>query len=342
MKRRILADRGLAWLCLMGIICCLSANSVIAAPLKIGDLTPDASVSPISQGPFKLKIAFTSPEPGTVSASPLWEMAGFTLQYLQMAPGAELLLDHTQGIVMIKVMTGELKNLQRGPFAEPLTARTTRVSDPKVVAGENGAMISIVTQTSRAPLKLQKMEQAAVSGPMSDRLVWKRVDALYEWGKTDFAEVPFYNLAAFQIYAPNGSKVANIQFWTAGLGVNCGNHDHSDNHTDPFCEIHQTFLNGTDAGGMVYLDDAEPEVLQPLPSGFEHGPHWHFDPETGSALQRADHSVVYPSHRWQAGGDRIKAIDGREDDHALQSYDLWAAYELMVSEATMDLQSRGK
>ena len=48
--------------------------------------------------------------------------------------------------------------------------------------------------------------------------------------------------------------IAYIQAWLAGTGVNCGNHDHSEQGPDTFREIHLAITNGTGEGGMVWFD----------------------------------------------------------------------------------------
>ncbi len=54
------------------------------------------------------------------------------------------------------------------------------------------------------------------------------------------------------------------------------------------------------------------------------GPFWEIDSQTGAPLRRQDGSVIYPAHKWQAGGDHHGGAD---------TFDVWAAIELLPSNA---------
>lgn len=83
--------------------------------------------------------------------------------------------------------------------------------------------------------------------------------------------------------------------------------------------------NGTSKGGMVYLENGN-EVAVPVLGGQEHGPFWNIK-EDGNPERREDGSVVYPTHKWQAGGSK---------EEKTQAFDLWAAVELLPSQAQCD------
>jgi hypothetical protein len=117
-----------------------------------------------------------------------------------------------------------------------------------------------------------------------------------------------------------------MQFWTAGTGVNCGVHNHSD---AIFSEIHISLSAGTRTGGMSRLKKSFEKTpaeelnglgeeafdhleLKPLE---EHGGMWERD-HHGQPLRGKDNVVKYPWHKWQAG----KGSD----------IDLWMALEFNV------------
>ncbi|GCA62158.1 hypothetical protein KIPB_001633 [Kipferlia bialata] len=133
-----------------------------------------------------------------------------------------------------------------------------------------------------------------------------------------FAGHAFYNLAGVALRL-DGALVSYFQMWAAGLGVDCGMHDHSDLNSDStFCEQHFTLYNGSGAGGMAYLSPSACTLVSvPLPVGYEHGPFWHTS-QDGRPLLKTSGCVSYPLHKWQAGG---------EEGGDQQQFDLWAVFE---------------
>lgn len=58
----------------------------------------------------------------------------------------------------------------------------------------------------------------------------------------------------FRVHLKHDTKeehIGYVQFWTAGKGVNCGLHDHSDlKGENAFCEVTQELLNECDKGAL--------------------------------------------------------------------------------------------
>lgn len=144
-------------------------------------------------------------------------------------------------------------------------------------------------------------------------LAFKKVDSLW-WGKDNpfFKDVAFYNLSGFHFrFLATKQPIAHMQFWTAGTGVNCGVHNHSDNI---FSEIHVSLSAGTKTGGMSRLkkkyEGRTPEEYNKLgEEAFEHlelkaleehGGMWERDPY-GRPVRGRENVVKYPWHKWQAG-----------------------------------------
>lgn len=173
-----------------------------------------------------------------------------------------------------------------------------------------------------------KLDTSPVGVDLNSLLKFKKVDSLW-WGTGNpfFKDVDFYNLTGFHIRLLDSKKpIAHMQFWTAGSGVNCGVHNHSD---AIFSEIHISLSAGTKSGGMSRLkkdfEKTPPEDLNKLgEEAFdhlelkpleEHGGMWERDPY-GKPVRGKNNVVKYPWHKWQAG----KGSD----------VDLWLALEFNV------------
>lgn len=149
------------------------------------------------------------------------------------------------------------------------------------------------------------------------------------WGAA-FKDLDFYNLTGFHLrLLPDHSPLVHLQFWTAARGVDCGVHRHTD---AIFAEVHVSLSAGTGDGGMWRLksqyNDVDPgkmgglgrecyDVLA-LRQLDEHGGMW-FRDEEGEMVRRrkSDGTVVYPWHKWQAGGGD-------------EGVDVWMAVEFFV------------
>ncbi|KZT62098.1 hypothetical protein CALCODRAFT_277406 [Calocera cornea HHB12733] len=164
-----------------------------------------------------------------------------------------------------------------------------------------------------------------------------RVDRL-DWGKDDirFKDSEFYNCTGIYIRRNNNADdlIVHMQLWTAGVGVDCGFHNHADKS---FCEVHYCLFNGTGNAGMwwaghddypppeppaAHLDRSKMHHIR-LPNHAEHGPLWDINKD-GSPMHRSDGQILYPWHAWLAG----EATDLSKNFPGLrQSYDVWMAFE---------------
>ncbi len=287
-------------------------------------LAPDARIRMSGNG-YGVQIFFNPDDEYAISITPLWEMAGWQMRFAQLAPGAVVGLDKTTGENYVKVITGKLSNINRDAFTAAKQTRSTRVDEDFIQADDEGAIVAIMTRTKAAPDIISDMKQVKITGPAQEVLSWVNCET-YNWGP-QFKDLPFYNLRGMQIINGKGKRVCNVQFWTAGKGVNCADHDHSDLNLDnTFCEIHLGMSNGTGKGGMVYYDADEREVFLPLQTGEEHGPFWDFNVPTGKPVVAHAGAVKYGPHRWQGGEQRV--TPGEQD-----AFDLWAAFEIVPKEA---------
>ncbi|MFA4992045.1 MAG: mannose-6-phosphate isomerase, class I, partial [Candidatus Omnitrophota bacterium] len=273
-----------------------------------------------------VEIRFDSPDKLAVIRSPVWQMAGFTMQFAQLAPGASLRLNQDAGTNYVKVLRGDLSNINRGPFAAPKTVRNTLVTRDYIDAGKDGAMVFVMVKTAGTPVSVNSMRAGSMEmqGVMQDNLPWRRVDEL-DWGRDVFSGSPFYNMRAFRVVDSSGKEVCYVQFWAAGEGVDCGMHKHEIAPTTAaptYCEVHLGLFNGTGNGGMV--DENGDSYI--IGRGDEHGPFWKIDAATGKPVFRDSTAVWYEDHKWQAGGDKVAA----------KNFDIWAAFEMNPDFAVID------
>jgi Aldos-2-ulose dehydratase/isomerase (AUDH) Cupin domain len=160
--------------------------------------------------------------------------------------------------------------------------------------------------------------QVAPRGPGLQSAKWVNCED-YKWSD-HFDGLDFYNLRGIELCNHDGSMFSYIQWWLAGPGVNCGDHDHHElTGSSAFCETHVALSAGTGKGGMVFVgDSSKPPSYLPMQDGEEHGPHWQFHSANGQPEKRADGSVVYGSHRWEAGP---------VSESGPPAYDFWIVFE---------------
>lgn len=265
----------------------------------------------------------------------LIDVAGYRISVEIVPFDSDTSVGEGQGI---KVLYGSVNDgqQQRSPFSvAPFTASTTSVTSGSVTAGPNGAIILRFSPVKSFDVSFDDVDDYLnVSNVPVRTLVHPAKTSLpslqfikcedLSWG-AKFKGVDFCNLSGFSFaFLENKSRIAHLQFWTAGTGVNCGVHNHQD---DIFQEIHVCLSPGTRDGGMWKLKSGEhpgpgqdldklgPEYFDKLPLGRldEHGGLWERD-SYGKALRAADRRVIYPYHKWQAGGRG-------------SNVDIWAAIE---------------
>ncbi|TFY51794.1 hypothetical protein EVG20_g10834, partial [Dentipellis fragilis] len=210
---------------------------------------------------------------------------------------------------------------ERSRAIDPFTVVSTIVEskDKTVTAGHEGAIIFLMkgsgAQSSSGPYS--DMSQLLARTIFPDRFPaevrqmqfpWVQVSDR-PWANGKWKGVEFYNIAGFYVrYADSDENLCHIQFWTAGVNVNAGFHNHIEGTV---CEIHVCIVNGTGKGGMSWAtvaDDqfkpTEPDLSktdnQVIPSMYEQGPMWRTVTD-GPPKLRVNGTVDYGWHAWIAG-----------------------------------------
>jgi hypothetical protein len=159
-------------------------------------------------------------------------------------------------------------------------------------------------------------------GPFAETLRWTSFEKKFGRVTSLFDGLDAQICPGFRLFDGDGSQIVYLHFWTAGKGVDCSTHDHSD---DPeivgpaFAEIHWVFQNGTGKGAMYTCKavGAAHRRMLPLQRGQEHGPLWSVESATGLPKRRSNGALEYGFHGWQAGLDEFSE----------QAYDFVAAFE---------------
>jgi len=279
-------------------------------------------------------------DPNVHVAVPFMEIANYAISVEVLPKSYKLSLPHD---TYIKVLYGAIKDGEtwRAPLSVPqFTASSTKVRSSFITAHEKyGAVIFRFKrishhggQTWRTAQEVPVRTTLDVSqhGLSLKPLEFIKVGDLW-WGEK-FRDLDFYNLSGFSIrFQGSQLQIAHIQFWTAGRGVNCGVHNHSD---AIFQELHICLSPGTQDGGMARLKDEylpppppDPDVINeydmskfdslPLGEMQEHGGMWERDSYGLPVRDEQSKVIKYPYHKWQAG-TRSSSID------------IWAAIEYGV------------
>lgn len=299
----------------------MSVDSTSNIPV-VSDLAPSATVE--LRGEHEgLSVALDRPDAiRGVAVSDSWNVGGWRIQFARLAGSRKLGLDQNEGKVYVKVVTGELADPARGPFAASKQIRDTLVSNNMIQAGTDGTLVAVITQTGAVADSIESMDQLVFDGPLADILKWTSFERKFGRFTDLFDGLDAHIAPGFHLLDDDGTKIVYLHFWTAGKGVDCSTHDHSQ---DPaivgpaFAEVHWVFQNGTGRGAMYECDavGSPNRTRISLQRGQEHGPFWAVDPETRLPSRRTNGALQYPFHGWQAGSD----------DASGQSYDLVAAFE---------------
>jgi hypothetical protein len=258
----------------------------------------------------------------SVAVSDVWSVAGWTIQFVRLGSEQTLGLDQSQGRIYIKVVTGELTNLQRSAFAAPRVVRSTLVETDEVTAGADGALVTVFIETGEAPANIVSMDQLAITGHLDEAFTWKSFDERFGQFTDIFKDADAHMSSGFHLLDSDGTEISYVNLWTAGKGVDLSTHNHAGDPspTGPaFAEVHWVFNNGTSSGGMYGAEQpgAAKDPRYPMQRGQEHGTFFVIDPVTRSPKLRENGAVEYPWHGWQAG----------TDDKSGQAFDFVAAFE---------------
>lgn len=308
-----------------------------------------------------------------VGVSPTWTISGWENTIVQIAPNTAFkppaLADNKRQLV--KIMRGTLLDVNvNGIFTDghwethavnaPNRAFSMYVDSAvdEIMAGEDGAVIVYMTVTEEIlSTPITDMTSSPVTdmaGPYSENLKWNKFADVTDWG---FDGVEFWNMAGILLQENDGTRLANMQWWTFREDFNADNyHDHAGlTAENAFGEIHmamyapngvsgmQTTLMGTenknytpnpeDLGiGNTYNqnDNTEVQIAIPMPPGYAHGPLWSVEPDTGEPTRMCSGAVQYPPHRW------LISANGAPNEPL--RYVMWVAYEHLPEDVTVPLK----
>lgn len=282
---------------------------------------PNALIANHGQRPG-LKIILDSRGPvGEPVVSSVWSVAGWTLQFARLHAGQSLSLDQAAGRIHVKVVTGELANIGRKPFAGKFAVHDTEVRAGELRAGGDGAVFAVFTETADVADNVRSMAELNIEGPMREAFQWQRFDEKFGAFTDFFDGVEAYMSPGFHLLDEQHTEVTYVNLWTAGKGVDLSTHNHGNDPSPAapaFAEAHWVFNSGAPGAGMYLCDEpGAPRTRFPMRRGQEHGPFFAIDSSTGRPVLRPNGAVEYPWHGWQAG----------DDDGSGQAFDFVAAFE---------------
>ena len=286
---------------------------------QLSATTPNAPCKPSTEREG-VNITLASGRDATVSD--IWSMGGWNLQFVRLGANQTLGLDADQGRTFIKVVTGQLVNIDRGPFAGSRQIRNTLVDADHVIAGDSDAVIAVFTETAQTGANVHSMDEIVIHGPHAEAFQWQTFEAKFGSFTNIFDGDDAYMSGGFHLLDNDGTEITYVNLWTAGKGVNLSTHNHAGDPSPvspAFAEVHWVFNNGTRFGGMYGANDPEAPHSDdyPMQRGDEHGVFFVVDPLSGKPQLRENGAVEYPWHGWEAG----------TDDQAGQAYDVVAAFE---------------
>lgn len=253
--------------------------------------------------------------------SELWAVAGWSIQFARLGGGQALPLDQSAGRIYVKVVTGELVNIDRTPFAGRFAVRDTLAAADHLLAGTQGAILAVFTETAQVAENITEMASLQIAGPMDTAFAWERFDEKFGTFTGLFDGMEAYMSPGFHLLDEQGVEVTYVNLWTCGKGVDLSTHNHAQDPspTAPaFAEVHWVFNCGA-AGAGMYLCDAPggPRTRFPMRRGQEHGPFFAVDRNAQHPAMRPNGAVEYPWHGWQGG----------QDEQPGEAYDFVAAFE---------------
>ena len=268
--------------------------------------------------------------------SPVWAMGDWTIRFVRLESGQRFTPARSDGAVYIKVITGELSNIELVAYPPVGERCATRLGDevPFVEAGPGGALFTVFGAGPGVSSPVTSIDRLAFHGPHSEALTWRSFESMYTAATPIFDGVDAHLAPGFHLLDADGGEIAYMFVWAAGKGADLSTHNHgrAPTPTAPaFAEVHWVMHNGTGNGGMYTTPEpgAEHRDRFPLAQGEEHGPYFRFDPSTGVPTLRENGAVEYPWHGWQAG----------TDEHGGQAYDVVAAFEITVPYARVTAAS---
>ena len=290
--------------------------------IALSALVPDM---PVSVNEARGGLNLVAGRPGSeaqATVSDVWHLAGWRLQVVLMG-ARDTVAPDAAAAVYAKVITGSLSTPERGVLAAPFQVRNTRLHGETMVAGDDGALVAVLTETDAAVGRISSVSQLEFAGPCAEHLIWRSFEDRFS-GFTDYFNGADAHMASgLHVLDDEGAEIVYLNFWVAGKGVDLSTHNHGQTPSlsaPAFAEVHWVFANGTGSGGMYSCDapDSTERTRLPMQKGDEHGAFFEFD-SAGRPARRDNGAVRYPWHGWQAGAD-----DGRGE----QAYDVVLAFEI--------------
>jgi len=286
--------------------------------MKISEITPNVSVSTGNpRGGIDLCFDLTAQE--TIQLTEVWTIAGWRIRFVFLPPHQTLELEGKNHY--LKVIVGELANLERDCFAENFAVRTTRLEKQRVSSGSHGLLCALLTETPGLLPNIHDMSDCVFAGPMAQHLEWKSFKERFGASTDYFDQLDNHMANGFHLLDSEESEITYVNFWTCGKNGDVSTHNHSQAPSlagPAFAEIHLVLNNGSGAAGMYKTNgpDSDAREVYVMKRGDEHGPF--FEHRGGKPVLLDNGAVKYPWHGWQSGND------GKE----IQSYDLVAAFEI--------------
>ncbi|MBT6890085.1 MAG: hypothetical protein HOA25_01225 [Gammaproteobacteria bacterium] len=286
--------------------------------MKISEITPNVSVSTGNpRGGIDLCFDLTAQE--TIQLTEVWTIAGWQIRFVFLPPHQTLELEGKNHY--LKVIVGELANLERDCFAENFAVRTTRLEKQRVSSGSHGLLCALLTETPGLLPNIHDMSDCVFAGPMAQHLEWKSFKERFGASTDYFDQLDNHMANGFHLLDSEESEITYVNFWTCGKNGDVSTHNHSQAPSlagPAFAEIHLVLNNGSGAAGMYKTNgpDSDAREVYVMKRGDEHGPF--FEHRGGKPVLLGNGAVKYPWHGWQSGND------GKE----IQSYDLVAAFEI--------------
>jgi hypothetical protein len=286
--------------------------------MKINEVVPNVSINTANpRGGINLCFDLTDEE--TIQISEVWTIAGWKIRFVFLPPYHTLELEGENHY--LKVIVGDMANLGRSCFAEDYAVRTTRLEKAGVLAGSQGMLCALFTETPDVLPNIHKMSDCVFAGPMAQHLNWKSFKERFGASTDYFERFDNHMADGFHLLDSKKSEITYVNFWTCGKDGDVSTHNHAQDPSPAgpaFAEVHLVLNNGTGTAGMYETDgpDSKTRDVHVMIRGDEHGPF--FEHEAGKPLFLNNGAVKYPWHGWQSGND----------DKDVHSYDLVAAFEI--------------
>ena len=286
--------------------------------MKINEVVPNVSIDANNaRGGINLGFDLTGQE--TIQLSKVWTITGWKIRFVFLPPHQTLELEDENHY--IKVIFGDMANLGRGCFAVDYAVRTTRLEKAGVLAGSQGLLCALFTETPDLLPNIHNMTDCIFAGPMAEQLKWKSFKERFGAFTGYFDQLDNHMADGFHLLDSEKSEITYVNFWTCGKGGDVSTHNHAQDPSSAapaFAEVHLVLNNGTGTAGMYETDgpDSEARNVHVMTRGDEHGPF--FEHEAGRPSLLNNGAVKYPWHGWQSGND----------DKDVHSYDLVAAFEI--------------